>query len=134
MERRDLLKDQIEQLGKVLMKMLTNFLGLKSTGDIEESIQQTNEQFQNQLDIDIDKIMTLEKHQLKAYFEEHKLVDTHIEIIAEYLTEIGKVKTDTTESKIYFNKAIDLLDSADEVSQAFSFERMNQRKKIESYL
>lgn len=39
MEQRDLIKDQIEQLGRVLGKILVDFLGLKSGGQIEHGIE-----------------------------------------------------------------------------------------------
>ncbi|MEM6524269.1 MAG: hypothetical protein AAF693_10770 [Bacteroidota bacterium] len=42
MEQRDLLRDQIEQVGKVLAKLLSDFPGLKSKGEAFQGMQITN--------------------------------------------------------------------------------------------
>ena len=61
MEQRDLLKDQIEQLGKVLAKILPDFLGLKSEGQISQGIEITNHRLRSELDIEIEELKNGEK-------------------------------------------------------------------------
>ena len=134
MERRDLLKDQIEQLGKVLGKILADFLGLKSTGDVAQGIEISNERFQSELDIDIEKLLTLNRSDLKEYLRTRKLMAGHFELLSGYLTEIGKTKTTKAEMDLYFKKAIELLDIADEISKTVSFERMNKKNEIKNVL
>lgn len=134
MERRDLIKDQIEQMAKVLGMILSDFLGLKATGDIEEAIQTTNERFQGELDLDIKKIVALDDDELSTYLSSKKLHEPHLEILATYLTEIGKSRSTELEKSAYLNKAVNLLDLADEFSKTFSFERMNQRERIQGIL
>ncbi len=134
MERRDLIKDQIEQMAKILGMILSDFLGLKSTGDIEEAIQTTNERFQGELDLDIEKILALDIDELSTYLTSKELHASHLEILATYLTEIGISKLDEAEKVNYLNKAITLLDLADAMSKTFSFQRMNQRERIQDLL
>ena len=43
MEQRDLIKDQIEQLGKVLAKIIADFLEFKSSGNVNQGIEISNE-------------------------------------------------------------------------------------------
>jgi len=136
MEQRDLLKDQIEQLGKVLAEILSDFLGLKSKGSINEGIKISKERLQSELDIDIEKLITLNKTKLKEYVKNLKLSEGHLEILSEYLKEMGMVKNRANigEAKLCLEKALELLDVADEISNTLSFDRINKKTKIENML
>lgn len=122
MEQRDLLRDQIEQLGKVLAKVISDFLKLKSAGNFADAISYSKANLKNELDLDVDLILTLDEFELKNHFAERKLNESQIESLALYLEELG----DLEESEISFEKAIELLKIADEVSKTISFERMER--------
>lgn len=132
MEQRDLLKDQIEQLGKVLAKLLAGFLGLKEEGKASQGIAVINEQMKGKLDLDILLIARLGKAELKTYLQDRQLRGEHIETLSDYFKEMGlsAVNTAPSESKIWLQKAIDLLDVADEVSGTLSFERIQRKAKM----
>lgn len=134
MEQRDLLKDQIEQLGKVLANILSDLLGLKSKGQTSQGIEATNQRLQGELDIDIEKITTLTKKELKDYLKNRHLRAEHLEILSECLKEIGKGKIEENkkDAKMKLEKAIELLDIADEISKTMSFDRINKKKEIEN--
>jgi len=136
MEQRDLIKDQIEQLGKVLGKILSGFLGLKSSGETSVGIEISNEQLKNELDIDLSQLLELDKYDLKKYLTSRKLSAEHIEILSKYLEEIGLRKL--TENKIeadkYLSKTLILLELVDEISKEMSFERINRKSRIENAL
>ena len=136
MEQRDILKDQIEQVGKVLAKVLANFLGLKSNGQISLGIEKANKQLKTEIDLDISKIASLSKDELKAYLEERKITPSYMETLAEYLSEIGEYEITNYKEKSthYLKSAMDLLDLADEVSKSLSFERREKKLKIETLL
>ena len=136
MEQRDLLKDQIEQLGKVLANILSDLLGLKSKGQTSQGIEATNQRLQGELDIDIEKITTLIKKELKDYLKNRHLRAEHLEILSECLKEIGKGKIEENkkDAKMKLEKAIELLDIADEISKTMSFDRINKKKEIENVL
>ncbi len=82
MEQRDLLKDQIEQLRKVLAKVLSDFAGLKSKGNVALGIEVSNECLQSEIDIDIEKLINLTKQELKEYLKARKLTAEHLEILS----------------------------------------------------
>lgn len=136
MEQRDLLKDQIEQLGKVLANILSDLLGLKSKGQTSQGIEITNQRLQDELDIEIEKITTLTKKELKDYLKNRHLRAEHLEILSECLKEIGKgeIEKNKTDTKMKLEKAIELLDIADEISKTMSFDRINKKKEIENVL
>lgn len=132
MEQRDLLKDQIEQLGKALAKILSDFLGLSSKGQTSEAIEIANESFQKQLDIDIQKVLTLSATDLMKYLQDRNLTADHIEIIADYLkaSSTAEHEVDKQKNQLKLDKALELLQLADEVSQAVSFSRIQKKKEI----
>lgn len=136
MEQRDLLKDQIEQLGKVLAKILSDFLGFKSSGNVSQGIEISNQNLQSELDIDVEKLKALNKSELEKYFRERKLTEGHLELLSEYLKEVGIAKTrmDKNEATLCLQKAQEFLDIADEISKTMSFDRINKKREIENLL
>ena len=136
MEQRDLLKDQIEQLGKVLAKILSDFPGLKSSNNVAQGIEISNERLQNEANINIDKLITLHKAELAEYVKNRKLTEDHLETLSEYLKEAGKAiaESNKNEAQSYLEKAIELLDIADETSKTMSFDRVNKKNKIKTVL
>ena len=136
MEQRDLLKDQIEQLGKVLANILSDLLGLKSKGQTSQGIEITNQRLQSELDIEIEKITTLTKKELKDYLKNRHLKAEHLEILSECLKEIGKgeIEKNKQATKVKLEKAIELLDIADEISKTMSFDRINKKNEIKNVL
>lgn len=136
MEQRDLIKDQIEQLGKVLAKILSDFLGLKSSSNVAQGIEISNERLQSELDIDIEKLITLNKTELVEYLKNRRLTAGHLETLSEYLKEVGIAKTEInkSEARLCLEKAIEFLDIADEISKTTSFDRINKKSKIKNVL
>jgi hypothetical protein len=59
MVRRDYLQKQIDLLGRVLGKVLTDLLGLKNVGEIIEGIDSTYVALKNELNIDIEDLIEL---------------------------------------------------------------------------
>lgn len=136
MERRDLLKDQIEQLGRVLGKILAHFIGLKSKGQTEEGIEVTSEQLRREVDIDIEKMLLFNNEELRDYIEKRKLAAWHLEILSEYVVETAENKLDGANigAKRRLEVAMELLDIADEVSNSASLDRTTNKRKIENLL
>ena len=136
MEKRDLLKDQIEQLGRVLGKIVSDFLGLKSSGETTAGIEISNEQLKNELDMDLSILLELDKYDLKKYLTSRKLNTEHIEILSKYLEGIGlsKVAENKTEADKYLSKTLTLIELFEEISKEMSFERINRKNRIENAL
>lgn len=136
MEQRDLIKEQIEELGRVLGKILADFLRLKTSGKVSAGIEISNQQLKNKLDLDIGKLLELNKTQLKKYLSDRNLNSNHIEILSKYLEEIGlrKIGENKMEADKYLNKTLTLLELTDEMSKSASFERINRKNKIKNLL
>ena len=133
MEHRDLIKDQIEQLGKVLARILSDFMGFKSEGKTGPGIEVTNESLKSELDLDIELILSKKEEELSNYFKAHKLTDEHIEEIADYLFEIGEhsISSDKNYAKTVYNRVLKLFKIVDGSSNSYSFDRINKKGKVE---
>lgn len=129
MEQRDLLKDQIEELGRVLGKILANFLGLKNTGSVRKEISFANEQLNSKLDIDIAALVKLDRQAVRKYLFDRKLSSDHLDLLSQYLEKAAQHQT--TEGNInYLNTALILLELANETANAFSFDRLARKEKM----
>ena len=136
MQQRDILKDQIEQLGQALGKLISKFLKLDSSGDITSHIEFTNQQLKSELDIDLDQLVGFNQNELKGFIEEKNFTAEHLEMISEYLAKIGTHKANSKKdnANAYLTKAIDLLESANDISQMISFDRIKRIKEIKNML
>ncbi|CAG5076796.1 hypothetical protein [Parvicella tangerina] len=92
MKRRDLIKDQIEQLGKVLTKMLDTFFSLKSKGQIGTASEHTTQTLKEELNIDIDVFLQLPEGELQAFFEARNFTNDHLNDLAKLFLEYAKVE------------------------------------------
>ena len=132
MVQRDVLKVQIEQLGKVLGKMLAAFLHQKSEGAVVQGMHIANEKIKATIGIDLADFLRLPETEWQAHCLKNNLQAEHLEILAAYLKAAGesKIKTNETEGKEAFLNAIRLLDMADRLTKTTSFDRINQKAAI----
>lgn len=131
MEQRDLIKDQIEQLGRVLGKIIADFLGLKTQGNIGHAMEVSSRQLKDELDLDVEQFLNVSEKELKDFLNKRHFTAEHIELLADYLFEIGRSNQDSLR---YLKRSITLLDIADEHSQTISFVRQEKKSTIKSLL
>lgn len=133
---RDLIKDQIEQLAKMLAIVVSDFLGLKLIDKTAEGIEIANHKLQTELDIDVNQIAILANKELEEYLAQRNLHADHLNTLSSYLKELGlaEIETNTRKAKMWFQKAIDLLEIADTTSKEYSFARVQLKEKIEQLL
>jgi len=98
MQQRDILQDQIENLGKVLGKLISKFLNLDPKENIANHIEITNEQLKSELDIDLVKILEFNENELKDFVEKRNLTVDHLELLSEYLIKIGIIKIENNKT------------------------------------
>lgn len=134
MQQRDLLKEQIEQLSKVLAQVLASFLGLASSSTINQAILISNKSLTDKAGIDIETLIYYNKTRLKTELSQLNFTDTHFELLADYLTTVGKSSSNNTLANQYFQTALALLDITDELSATMSFERINKMNTIRALL
>ncbi|MBV6485690.1 MAG: hypothetical protein KFKLKKLM_02279 [Flavobacteriales bacterium] len=132
MERRDLIKDELERIGKAISQLLANFLALKTNGNIAMAIENTNKQLKEELDIDVELMLTLQQQVFAEYLESKKLTPQHIEILIDYFFETGSSLKDFHQerARIILNKALEMIDFINNNSKTYSFERKGKEDKI----
>lgn len=128
MQKRDLLQEQIEQLGRVLGKVIADFLGSNPNGDVNDSIEISQQTLKDELDLDVNRILELEKSDVLDYVKERNLTDGHLEQLSAYFVAVGK--TNSADTNKYYTKAIELLEIADQITATISFERIQKRQEI----
>ena len=135
MEKRDLILDQIEQLGYFLRKMFAAFLDKNSAGNTTEALDLVTYEFKSELDFDLPIFVDLSNEEMKNYLLNFKFNEQHLENLSELLKEMSSSKSfDKETSNQYLKKALELLDFADEKSNSFSFERNNRKNQIKILL
>jgi len=131
MIQRDLIQQQIEQLGRALGKIITGFLGLKSQGKVALGFEIANEQFNQELDLDIDKLLGMDKGLLADYLKDKHFTSSHLEEIAEYVEVLGEHQSDNAVKANAFGTALNLMELANEQSEVFDMNRQFKLKAIE---
>ncbi|WP_116109046.1 hypothetical protein [Lewinella sp. IMCC34191] len=136
MEKRDLLKDEIERFGRVIGQILASFIGLRQKGDLTEAVRATNERLKRELDLDIDKLLTCNKTELEAYVDANQLTDDHLTTLSAYLEEAGLAIRESRKEAAdsYIQTAIFLLDIVDERSTTLSLDRVSKRNELQDLL
>ncbi|MGB3589440.1 MAG: hypothetical protein WBA23_23035 [Tunicatimonas sp.] len=126
----------VEQLGKVMARIVETFLGLKSNTQVFQGIEVANEQLKNELDIDINHLLELDRTALKAYLLERNITAANFETLSDYLKAVAehKLSANQKEADVYLNQAIMLLELAEEISATYSFERMDKKMALEKLL
>jgi hypothetical protein len=136
MQHRDLLKDQIEQLGKVLSGILADFIGMKKRGETAQGILNLSQQFKEKLDLELDNLVSFSQIELIDYVESRQLFPNQLEIMADCLKEMGSVNLDVNEplARTQLERALVLLDYVDEKTKTLSLDRNDKKKEIERIL
>ena len=135
MQQRDTIKDEIEQLGRALGKLIANFLGLKTEGNVCEAIQLTNTELQSELGIDIQKLVLLKVNNLEEYIDYNNLNDIHLDQLASYVFEIGMhEKSEHGAGRKWFEAAMRLLEIVGKKTDTITLARIELIKEIEKEL
>jgi hypothetical protein len=136
MQHRDLLKDQIEQLGKVISGILADFIGMKTRGETSQGILNLSQQFKEKLDLELDNLVSFSQIELIDYVESRQLFPNQLEIIADCLKEMGSANLDVKETlaRTQLERALVLLDYVDEKTKTLSLDRNDKKKEIERIL
>ena len=135
MQQRDFIKDEIEQLGRAIGKLIANFIGLKTTGNVSEAIQITNTELQSELDLDMAMLARLEANELEEYIDSNNLTDLHLDQLASYVFEIGMhEKSEHGVGRKWFEAAMRLLEIVGKKTDTITFARIDLIEKIKKEL
>ena len=136
MERRDILKDEIEALGRALGKLLAQLFGTEDGNKPGmETVSKVAEAF-TELNIDMDTLLTIPANELKPYLKERNFQPANLENLSEIILETGKLveKEDLIKARLYFSRTLELYKLMDEVYGSISLERYQKEAWIQARL
>ena len=127
MLRRDLLKDQIEQLGRIFGKIVSRLLSLPQTGDLHPGVEQAKQEAKERTGLDIDALLNQDTATLEAYATTYELTAEHLDKLAEFLAGLGDLAP-PDERADYLTAALRLLEVADTQSGDYSLTREEAKR------
>ena len=135
MQQRDIIKDEIERLGRVLGKVITMLVGLEG-GEIEPAEARTiaENQFRLEFDLDLEELLELNRVDLKAKLEELRLQPGHLEQLGDILDALARQELDPASREHILHRALLLYDLAGEASGIYSMERADKEAAIRAKL
>jgi hypothetical protein len=104
--RRDYFQNQMDQMARVLGKLLADLLGLKSEGKILEANELTLEVFSKDIGFDFEEIKNTPPEILLDFLiEKKRFSDEHIQHVANILFELGMEKEKREDKLMLYNRA-----------------------------
>ncbi|MFY0601577.1 MAG: hypothetical protein JXR03_18015 [Cyclobacteriaceae bacterium] len=125
MERRDIIKDEIERLGQVLGMILARLIG--KNPDYQEAESYIEEQFSEKLGFDFTSLDQMDDKELLHYLiDERQFSYENLE----QLSQIFEYQAKKSSSKKSFQKSLMLLKYVHDHDSTFSFEREARIQEI----
>ena len=135
MQQRDILKDQIEQLGRVLGKIIADFLGRKAQGEVGRALEETHQALQTALGMDPDELLNWSAVEMEAWVNDRQWSSAQIDTLARYYYEAGAHRQDREGgAHNRFETARILLKLSEERSDTLTFDRMELKRLIDDAL
>ena len=135
MEERDYYKKQIDVLGRILGKLLSDLLGKKGKGVTVGGIELTNQILNEELNLTIEKITKITDEDFLDFLEtEKKFTNENLEQLAEIIiVNIESGIDEITKLKLY-EKSLILLEHIEKNEKTYSFERHLRIGRIKGIL
>jgi len=128
MEQRDYLMKQVEQFGKVLGVLIF----FKDNGKL--SIEVVNQTFKEELDFDIDELISLCEDDLIDFLEDEKQINVkNLEQMADILSFVAENANSKLCDKFYF-MILKIYKHLEELESAYSFDRNVKIAKIKKMI
>lgn len=132
MEKRDYIESMIEQLGSALRKMLSFLMKQNGKENQIETIATIDKDFLSEFNISIDQLILLSSEDFKNKIVDFKLKENHIETLSQLFFQMSFLneRFNLKQKEKLKEKAIELLDIANLISNSFSIERSNKKDEI----
>ena len=126
---------QIEELGRVLGKILSMVIGLKNSGNIKESYQTTYNELLNNTNIDLDNLLASGDDQIKELLNKkfHGRSDLYI-TLANILFEIAETEQNPEKQRNIYTKSYVLYELSVQMSKTFSLEVHTKMDRIKQLI
>lgn len=131
MEQEDYLKKQIDQLGRVLGKIMSDLLGLKNQGKVNDGVETTNQALKGELDFDLTDLIDTPPDQLiDKLTAQEKFSHENLEKLAEILLFMADNQTENR--KRMYEMSLAILEYLEESEGLYSLDRKWKIERIKS--
>lgn len=138
MQQQDYLQRQIEELGRVLGKILADLVGLKTQGKVGEGIEVTDEALNGKLDLDLATLTAVPANELIDALADHNpLYKKQLEPLASLAFELATgfdVQGASAPATAWYEKALVLYEHLDREGGVFSFDRQYKIEQLTTRL
>ena len=134
MRQDDYFLRQIDILGRILGKILTELLKKKSSGEIMDSVEVTAQALKSELDIDLKSLILVGNENLVEFLKtEKKFGDQHLEKMAELFFILGQdIKNE--KALLYLEKSVTIYEYLNKTSSTYSLDRIHKIDKIKKMI
>lgn len=135
MQQRDIIKDELERLGRVLGKVITMITGTPG-GDmnLELRLKEVQDRLRNDLGLEPDDLLRLSRKDLISKLDDLQLQPNHLYQLGDFLATWGnEEKRSSTRARLY-QRALLLYDLAGERSGVYSMQRADYEKSLREIL
>jgi hypothetical protein len=135
MQQRDIIKDEIERLGRVLGKVITLIAGSPGGNrNLELRLKEVEDRLRNDLGLEPDDLLELSREDLILQLDQLYLQPNHLYQLGDFLvTWAYEEKRSSTKAALY-QRALLLYDLAGERSGVYSMQRAEHEKLIREEL
>jgi len=131
MEQEDYLKKSIDQLGKVLSRLLGDILGLKNQGSLIEMISLVEETLKSELSIDLLALFSIPKNRLIETIQQNKEISNdNLDKLAEILSYIANEEKNKEKRNKFFEHILEIYNYLENNDKTYSIERYYKIEKI----
>lgn len=139
MEQEDYIKRQIDQLGRVLGKILSNLIGIKTHGQMSEGIEAADQALKTEIGLNIDSLILIPTDSFLAkLLDIRKFNDSNFEQLAEIMfliaEEFNVTNTEVGKMKKLYERSLIIYEILDKTSSTYSFDRHSRIEKIRKVL
>jgi hypothetical protein len=130
MEQQDFLMRQIDQLSRVLAKLLADLVG-PSKGQVSESIEVTNQTLKTEIDLNIEELMTIPEDKfIETLRSKRQLSNNDLDAIAHIFYSLGEMQQDAEQKYKLQQLALTIYDYLDFNNTTYSLDRHLKMKQI----
>jgi hypothetical protein len=137
MPQEDFFKRQLDQLAIALAKLLDRFLRLKSTGLLNNDLQNFNADLKNEIGFDLSEFTNLPAEKIMEGIKDKKLNDLHLDMLSEMLFQLAQFhqeNNDPAKAKALYEKLIVIYEQLASRDPIYSMERHLRLEKMKKFL
>ena len=131
--QQDYLIKQIDQLGRVLGKILANLLGLKNQGIVSETIEIVNCSLKDELGFDFDELLAIPTDNfIETLIFEKAFNNQHLNCLADICFETAELESKQSKQKLLYQRALLLYEYLEKAENIYSLDRHLKMDKLKT--